>query len=162
MQLGYVLILSGAIMIASTVIYHIIAGLFGFSRQIAVGVGHSGVPVGYCHICQQVSNAFILIAIIGFFVIISGIVYFVAKRKSQKLNKVILIVGVGMTVIGAGVFLSISLIITQYLNQPVLNMDFLGVLSIIGIFIFFIGIFTLGVRGLISLFNFVQNLRVEQ
>jgi len=90
MQLGYVLILSGAIMIASFFIYNTIAEFYEFVPRL-VGYGAS-MPECY-PACYQIMDLFRWIAIVGFLLIISGIVNLVAKRKSQKLNKVILIVG---------------------------------------------------------------------
>lgn len=81
MKLGKILILSGTISIVSSVVYHIMAGLLGFARQIVPYMTPPGWE--YCHICEQASNVFLLIAGIGFLLIISGgIIHFATKRKT--------------------------------------------------------------------------------
>ncbi len=81
MKFGKLLMVIGAILIASNLVYHIIAGLFHFLPR---PIPYMAPPDwDYCNICIDVNHAFGWIAVVGFFVLISGvIIHFVTRRKT--------------------------------------------------------------------------------
>ena len=124
--------------------------------SIYAGFEISGVKTSYCadpSYCDvivtreeiEIANMFFL----------GGIVFLILPVSRSK---VVLIVGVGMTMIGLGVIMFSFLQVNGYIFQSFYNMANIG---FIGLIVFLIGMFTLGVKGLGSLLGFVQNLRAR-